>query len=835
MVSEGTSEQRPRQIIGKRDKRLGYERTTPAGPPPPLKDAYVSPYKQAPPLAPVRSSKSMIADALTGYGSSGSGQIPGQRGKAGGSKSQKLYKNASVDELMARIGMSITSSVPMSRLHSTEDAQKSPRSKPKNRQVDDEVDDATVCSHASQGSLASHGSFGSLRSHGSVSVMSKTSISGQRYQAVQVEVEDSSTVGGVRIQEYTMRSMIDQIANSAKQGKAVPSFVPSVEELPERFFSWNGKDNFKAVMAMKTRAGRGAKKLLPPVTSMLPLLGVTKDRAQHEHEKALAAMTSISELDGGDDMSYNSNTGSTIHNKSSKRVDIIGMYQNVPLILARADERCRKQAAVLAAKIGITEDRREKLMQRIAFNMSRSERYAEALRVRQLQIAWLKVVKLMAWQSTFMAIRAEIKERYGYNKKRIWAATTLAFAITQFIRNRLKKKIDTEFKAAIKSSFFILVTAIKCKRKMFALRRIKYFLSLFQGKNRIKEVVHRFVKSALLIQRNGRGFVACHRARIEALIKIWDKLEVEYIEEVLAKRKQAERSAGLVEEKKKKGKKGTNKKDANPIVDEKTRIEMEKQAKRWQDQEDRMEDLLDRHRKTGLIVKESLRGNALLMVLPYSIKHRCVQGILDMKRKEFLIKTQAAAAEYAKTLDIFKVDDASDLLAGNMQKINSLIKTKYQSSLSWFRSGQKSLFTIFRNTDAEKRRGEDVKSIMLPMIKEQHDRAGTFVLKIRTPKKTGRGFDMEGHKKKAASKAAAATAAAKEQALNGSAPAAGSRPGTSIVFQSNPNSRPGTSSVGAGGSSGTEGKRKGEEKEEKGIIENKAAVGLLKMMMGGKK
>ena len=67
----------------------------------------------------------------------------------------------------------------------------------------------------------------------------------------------------------------------------------------------------------------------------------------------------------------------------------------------------------------------------------------------------------------------------------------------------------------------------------------------------------------------------------------------------------------------------------------------------------------------------------------------------------------------------------------------------------------KNLFALFRNTDAEKRRHEDVASLMLAMIKEQHDRVGTFVVKIRTPKKTGQGFDMEAHKKRAAAKAAA--------------------------------------------------------------------------------
>jgi hypothetical protein len=112
MVSENTSGQPPCQKVGKRDKRLGYERTEPLGLPPPRKEAYVSPYKQAPPAAPLRASKFDTSGGDVGSYVKSSGQIPGHRSKAG---SQKLYRNATVDELMARIGRSDTSTVPMSR------------------------------------------------------------------------------------------------------------------------------------------------------------------------------------------------------------------------------------------------------------------------------------------------------------------------------------------------------------------------------------------------------------------------------------------------------------------------------------------------------------------------------------------------------------------------------------------------------------------------------------------------------------------------------------------------------------------------------------------------
>ena len=152
------------------------------------------------------------------------------------------------------------------------------------------------------------------------------------------------------------------------------------------------------------------------------------------------------------------------------------------------------------------------------------------------------------------------------------------------------------------------------------------------------------------------------------------------------------------------------------------------------------------------------------------------------------------------------------------------IRKKYQSTYQWNRKGAGILFNLWNSTDAEKRRGEDVESSLLTLIREEHDRAGTFVIKVRTPKKVNQGFDMEAHKKRQLAKAAAKAKADTEGEM---------RP---MTGSSNPNSRPNTSISQRFGFSSRPSTRQNDEAEdrvnhEKMIIGNKKAIDAVKLML----
>jgi hypothetical protein len=42
-------------------------------------------------------------------------------------------------------------------------------------------------------------------------------------------------------------------------------------------------------------------------------------------------------------------------------------------------------------------------------------------------------------------------------------------------------------------------------------------------------VIHRFIKSVRFVQKITRDFLSCKEARIEALLRLWDKVEYKYI------------------------------------------------------------------------------------------------------------------------------------------------------------------------------------------------------------------------------------------------------------------------------------------------------------------
>ena len=169
-------------------------------------------------------------------------------------------------------------------------------------------------------------------------------------------------------------------------------------------------------------------------------------------------------------------------------------------------------------------------------------------------------------------------------------------------------------------------------------------------------------------------------------------------------------------------------------------------------------------------------------------------------------KCDEEAASYLKNMDTFKSDDAKSLLAGDISKIDKTIRKKYQATYNWNRKGGTILFNMWAYSPAEKRRGLDVESQILELIKEEHDKHGTFVIRVRTPKQKSAGFDIAAHKKKQLAKAAAANAKLKEDAEAEASDAAmmalreslksgeGSRPGTSSVmsrfgFSSRPSTR----------------------------------------------
>lgn len=84
-------------------------------------------------------------------------------------------------------------------------------------------------------------------------------------------------------------------------------------------------------------------------------------------------------------------------------------------------------------------------------------------------------------------------------------------------------------------------------------------------------------------QRHGRAFIACKNARIAALMRLWDRLEMRYVRKRLKEKKE---SRALDK---------TSSFSALDI-DSKTRTEIEKQASKWDHIDAKMEESIGKHR-----------------------------------------------------------------------------------------------------------------------------------------------------------------------------------------------------------------------------------------------
>lgn len=612
-------------------------------------------------------------------------------------------------------------------------------------------DDISVGSGVlSAGSFGSFGSYASLKS--AISICESQVAPGSK-KVKTFEVDIQTKQGALIRQKRSLQSLIKDIESNAKGNNLPPVFVPHFDEMPETMISWNGKNNLKPSKKMIERQKRKEEK------ARLLKMAKKGSNSNHPNERKNLANTIIpaahhqvephdDDLTVDDDLgSVGSSVGfgeSTLgigdypNSKKKAHVDIIGMYQTVPLILARADERCRKREKAVAAKNQISEEKRRALMELIRHKMSRPERYAEELRHKQLCVAWLKLIPAILYNHTYSKIYPPIFHIHGRNKEEFWAIMILTRVVKKFINYKMEKKIRGEFLAKIQSSFWILSMAVRAKRKQFAVKKIKFFFSLFQGKNRIKFVVHRFVQSALMMQRSIRNFIVCTRSRIDSLQKVWNEVECAYILDILEKRQREQGSllAGLGGGSKDGGE------DIMAKIDGKMKIEMQKQSDRWKESEARMDALLQRHRKAGLIDKANLHEVAQKMVLDVPEKYDIISAYIRTRRRIYISEKDEAARKVMKESQTFAVSDATDLLQGNTEKINNTVLVRMAMIR---RYGATSFgMPLFDDNNTV----DQVKDIFKKHIERMHKAAGTFVVKETKKRKLKRNKTQKVNSKK---------------------------------------------------------------------------------------
>lgn len=516
-------------------------------------------------------------------------------------------------------------------------------------------------------SEGSFGSLGSQSSHATLnSLASRTTLGGYSLGGGSIYSRTSMGTTGTHGREMSLRAMVSDIERRAKSRLEPPEYVPLLGDLPLSMLSWSAH-----------RAAKAAR-------------------------KRAAALV----LD---------------ENACNPKIDIIAMHQPVALILAKAHDRSTKQHTVLSSKQDHIECHRRNLIASIHHKMTRAERYAAALQVRQKQAAWLKVFALVKYTTMlhrkFVLNRAEASKR----SRHMSAVLTLQQWFKSIFKTRLARKFEATFRKRAMNSIWMLRMFMNIKRKKLAMKKVINFLQSFKGNYRVKQAVHRFVGSALLIQKNCRDFIGVNRARAATLGKIWDEIEFNYVLRKLEERRRLEKSAGLTV-----GGAGADLKLVK--IDPKLKIEMERQADTWRALDTRMEKGLKRHRQSGLLPDaESMRSLAQTKVLPPDLRLRCLQRFLSMRRKAFVLLRDEVAKQRRKKMEAYSSSDAHDLLKGRTERIDATIRAKYSTGMQEMLSKQPT-FVLFKNID---------RKALLTMVEKVHDAIGTFAIQVRARKPPG--------------------------------------------------------------------------------------------------
>lgn len=519
----------------------------------------------------------------------------------------------------------------------------------------------------------------------------------------------------------TSREMVQKIEESARKDQPRPSFVPTLRDLPQSKITWNGellrikkakvplykqkqleREKLEREQAREQKKGRrkkqGNSKLLPAMSASAP----SKTTAE-----AAAAINAVASMTGGGGAPSMAPSGlvassrvlkaSGDWDKRQRVINIIGCHQPIELLLAKADERVRKQKKSMGRRQNSAKQHRDHLQQVLAKKYTRAERFGNQLKTFELQKGWLKMVV----HAKFLARLKKIGQRTLAHSTVIHAAMVLQKMWRRYCMLDMWRKM---FQMSKKVDLWKIKLRVRILRKRFAVKKIIQAMTAFKDKDNVALVIHKYIHAVKKVQRFMRCFVNCKKARVKLLQRRWHRLEVKYIDA-----KQAEK-----EILKKKGGKQMLKLESLPIP-EATMIEMGKQQEKFDIADAVLNAAVLEQTKTGLLTKKDRRAELLKIQIPHKQIYTFLRQVVETRRKIFIQRQIERAMRMQRSLLDFKAEDALSLLTvpGASEKIAQRMKAaavRFQP------------FVMHRDvTDAE----------LLGYIDQEHLKKGTFIAAVK--------------------------------------------------------------------------------------------------------
>ena len=468
---------------------------------------------------------------------------------------------------------------------------------------------------------------------------------------------------GSDVSDYSLQSLMSSrelvymVEKSARLGRSKPSFVQSMNELPPSKVTWNG-------IKHRVKRRKNGK----------------HNRNPHSH------LTPIPQEIFGNQ---------TLPNRKNRPVvNIIGCHQSTELILARADERVRKENTIRKQKAKEIEKAREHLVLELNKKGLRIERAKELKKVQMLTYGWLRIIGQFRLENILKNSSRTILKFQRQHK----ASTK----ITLWLKNAIHQKrirVGAKMKGALQNLNIIIRARILRKRQC-----VKTLIrSIESGKDnhKVTRIIHKFLIAVHFVQKHMRNFVVCKDNRINTLMKRWEKVELKYCKDQFEARKKLKNSgqdfANAVE---------------NIKLDEKTQIEMGKQAAAWERASHQMHQALYRQQQTGVLSKSKLGEQLRSLMLSKDHVRGILKKLVEEKRIEFMYEQSARRARMARKLLDFKVDDAKSLLLGGSDAAQEMA-----SRFDNVHIGMEP-FTVHRRITNQD---------MYQIIHHEHSRKGTFI------------------------------------------------------------------------------------------------------------
>ena len=304
----------------------------------------------------------------------------------------------------------------------------------------------------------------------------------------------------------TLRELVTDIEDRAKKNLPTPNYIASLNDMPASMFSWKGHSHF---------------------AEMLPT-------------SAYSAMA-LSASDGK--IGKNIQDLPPLHSKPV--IDIIPCHQPIELVLAKANDRSRKQILVSLNKENQDTSHAKRIQTLINLKSDKVEEFKRLASLKLLQTNWVKIIFLNGYMANLYE---------SYRKKILRKRMNLLYmnssnVMTKFIKYWREKRNENRygmFFRMMSSNNWRMSMQMRILHKRYNLKRITQFLTLCKGQKQIATVVHRFIKNVKLCQKYSRAFIISKRARLEVLVNLFDKLERSYIRSILNRKKNQSKNGAVV-------------------------------------------------------------------------------------------------------------------------------------------------------------------------------------------------------------------------------------------------------------------------------------------------